>query len=243
MNEWSLLLFTLALQIAVGGVAALALIGRLGSGRVGYCELGFFCLIAMAGSVFSLTHLGDMFGAYRALLHVTTSWLSREAWLTGAFVGLTALCVFLTWRGKMKPFLLPLAAALGILLLLVSARVYAGSVMEKWTSVCPYADFFAASLLIGPFLVGCWRRDNPSDLRILRLLFGLGVVLFVLNVGFFGGGLREPIAAVRLVLTALGFIAGFRVLFSGVSLKGTAAAGALLLIVGEGIGRYMFFMV
>jgi anaerobic dimethyl sulfoxide reductase subunit C (anchor subunit) len=244
MNEWSLLLFTLALQAAVGGVVALALVDRLGSGRIGYPELGFFSAVAAAGAIFSLTHLGDMFGAYRALLHVSSSWLSREAWLVGAFVGLTALCAFLTWREKMPSFLLPLAALAGVLLVFASARVYAGTAMEKWTSVCPYADFFATALLVGPFLVGCWRRGDSSDLRILRTLFSLGAILFILNAGFFGGAGREPVAAARFVLTALGLVAGFRVLFADAPLRGMAVAGALFLIIlGEGLGRYMFFLV
>jgi anaerobic dimethyl sulfoxide reductase subunit C (anchor subunit) len=242
MNEWSLLLFTLALQIAVGGMVALALVDLLGSGRVGYPELGFFSAIAIAGSAFSLTHLGDMFGAYRALLHVSTSWLSRETLLAVIFVILTLLSAFLAWRGRPKAFLPPLAALAGILFVFASARVYAETALDKWTSICPYADFFAATLLIGPLLAGCRRRGDASDLRILRVLFSLGAILFVLNVGFFGG-LREPIAATRLILTAFGLIAGFRVLFAGASPRAVALAGALLLILGEGMGRYMFFLV
>ncbi|SBW00658.1 putative DMSO reductase anchor subunit [uncultured delta proteobacterium] len=241
MNEWSLLIFTLALQVAVGGVVALALVDRLGSGRAGSRELGLFAVIAVAGSVFSLTHLGDMAGAYRALLHVSSSWLSREALLVVAFASLTVLAALFARKGNMTAILLPLAAIAGILLVFVSARVYAGTVVPKWTSSCPYADFFAAALLTGPFLVGCWRHDDPSDLRILRVLFGLGAVLFILNAGFFGGGVREPIAVARFLLAALGLVAGFRVLFGGASLPGVAAAGVVLLVLGEGVGRYMFF--
>ncbi|MDR2503267.1 MAG: dimethyl sulfoxide reductase anchor subunit [Deltaproteobacteria bacterium] len=241
MNEWSLIIFTLALQIAAGGVAALALTERLGGGRAGYAALGLFAALGAAGLFFSLTHLGDMTGAYRALTHVSTSWLSREAWLALVFVGLTILCAFWARQGKTTACLLPLAALAGVLFVFASAAVYAESVMEKWTSICPYADFFAATLLTGPLLAACLRRDDGSGLCVLRALFSLGVILFVLNIGFFGSTPQAPLALVRLGLTALGLVAGLGALLAAAPARRAAVAGVVLLVLGEGAGRYMFF--
>ena len=77
MNHWPLLLFTLALQISTGGFLALALLAlRNEKDTAKECVCMAAC--AIFGTLCSLAHLGDMFGAYRALANVGSSWLSRE---------------------------------------------------------------------------------------------------------------------------------------------------------------------
>ncbi len=240
MNEWSLLLFTLALQIAAGGVIALALVDRLGSDAVSFAEIACFTGIALLGMAFSLTHLGDMAGAYRALYHPGTSWLSREVWLAGVFAGLALFCSYRARNGSGFGLPLTLAALAGLLLLYASSAVYAASAVAKWNTRCPYAEFFASALLLGPFLAARRRRGNSGDMRIVQTLFSLGVILLLVNAGFFGSAPRDALTAARFGLAGLGIVLAFRVLFT--EKGGTPAClAAVCLILGEGLGRYMFF--
>ena len=242
MHEWSLLLFTLFVQIAAGGITALALVQTFGSKDASLKEIGFFALIAGIGACFSLTHLGDMFGAYRALYNPASSWLSREAWVTGAFAGAVVLCAFLAWRGKSWSKLLMSTAILGLVAVYASSAVYASTVMEKWRASSPCVEFFASTFLIGPFIVAFSRRTQRRDLFLTGGLSALGLLLLILNLGMYGGTYDSAFAAVRFLAIGIGFVTA---IFTMLGPKHAAPVGVfatVCLVLGEGLGRYLFFM-
>jgi anaerobic dimethyl sulfoxide reductase subunit C (anchor subunit)/Tat-targeted selenate reductase subunit YnfH len=241
MHEWSLFLFTLSLHIAAGGVISLALVDRFGSKPASFFEMSLFCALALAGSSFSLIHLGDMSGAYRAFFHPDASWLSREAWSIGIFTGIAAICAFQLWRGVQYRTALAGAACCGLLAIFASAAVYASTVMVKWQMMNPYMEFSGASLLLGPSLVAVMRSGNDKDLRVLGMLFSCGVVLFVLNTGISGNFAGGTLNMARLILAGGGIAAVFFALAS-TDRRGIAMLAAFFLLAGEGLGRYAFFL-
>jgi DMSO reductase anchor subunit len=242
MYEWSLLLFTLALHIAVGGMVSLALVDRFGSVKAAFAEVVPFCAVAVLGSFFSLSHLGDMPGAYRALFNPGSSWLSKEAWSAAAFIGTTCFCTLQLWRKARYRYLLIIAACFGLFAVFASSAVYADTVMEKWKQTSPFMEFYGTAFLLGPVLVSVLRTNNKRDMYILSLLFACGVILFILNAGTSGGAAGGPLNIARFALAAVGIAAVFFSL-GAEGRKNVAVPAVLFLTLGEGIGRYIFFMV
>ncbi|MDR2055214.1 MAG: dimethyl sulfoxide reductase anchor subunit [Desulfovibrio sp.] len=241
MHEWSLFLFTLALHISAGGILSLTLVDRFGTSGARLSEASFFCVLAVTGSIFSFAHLGDIPGAYRALFNPGSSWLSREAWLVGIFVCTTALCAFQIWRKAHYRLFLSAAACFGILATFASSSVYAGAVTQKWQSANPVMEFYGAAFLLGPVLVAITRSGNGKDLNILSAVFGCGVILFVLNVGLSGGLHSGALIIARFLLVAIGIVVSHHALASAKSNK-LAMLATFFLVLGEGLGRYVFFM-
>lgn len=242
MHEWSLLLFTLSLQIAAGGFTALAVVQYLGREKAFFKEIALFAAIGAVGACFSLTHLGDMFGAYRALYNLGTSWLSREVWLAGAFAGAAALGAFSAWRGNIRSGLLAAVTLLGLAAVYASSAVYASTIMDKWAAGNPYLEFFASTLLIGPVIVALPRLGSSRDLMLIGAVIALGTILLLLNAGMNGGGNIPSITMPRFLVVSLGIAAAAFTMSAHKSQTLLGVFAVTCLVLGEGLGRYLFFM-
>lgn len=110
-GEWTLLLFTTVLGVLAAWV---------GAAQLGGPPLRPWAFLASGALVMGLStaHLGRPARAWRALLHLRTSWLSREVAAVSAFLGLGAL------SGFAVPALGPLAALAGFLALFAIDRLY-----------------------------------------------------------------------------------------------------------------------
>jgi Fe-S-cluster-containing dehydrogenase component/DMSO reductase anchor subunit len=106
-SEWSLVLFTVALPALVAWLGAgLAFPGRAPA-------LSAFAAIGGLALVLSTAHLGRPLRAWRAILNWRTSWLSREALLAGAFVGLGVVALAAPQLSALAPALASAAALAG----------------------------------------------------------------------------------------------------------------------------------
>lgn len=124
-------------QLAVGTFAATQLVG-LGSGAAIALGLG---LIAIGASLF---HLGRPHLAFRAVLGLRRSWLSREIVAFGGFAGLAALAAIApsTWIGGA-------AVAAGALGVLCSTMVYAATQRATWRIDVTAATFALTTAILG----------------------------------------------------------------------------------------------
>jgi hypothetical protein len=136
-GEWTLVVFTTVLAVATARVAAGAPFAR-----------PWLLLGALGGSMaLSAAHLGRPSRAWRALLNLRRSWLSRELALASLFLGLAgAACLGLmpAWP----------AAAAGFAALFAVDRVYQVAV-----KVPPFNFHSAHALFNGLYLagiLGCW---------------------------------------------------------------------------------------
>lgn len=99
----------------------------------------------------ALFHLGRPLFAFRAVLGLRTSWLSREIVAFGGFVAATAGCAaagFADLPG-IERALGPLAAALGLGAVGCSVMVYAATRRPCWTAPRTAAAFFGSALVSG----------------------------------------------------------------------------------------------
>ncbi len=153
----------------------------------------FFGLLALASSTL---HLGRPRYAYRAIVGIGHSWLSREIVCFGAF----ALCAVLyaatavvggTWHASFEFASRPLAwcvAGFGIAGVFCSAMIYIVTRRDSWSAVQTGVRFALTTALLGvaavwlSLLLTAWLRLSTDAAELLRLAGPLGAqVVLVLS--------------------------------------------------------------
>ncbi len=234
-NEWALVIFTVIMQMAVGAFCVLGGVHFFAARRNGIDEadkLSDRALLAIGPvAVFALIvtffHLGNPINAPRAILHIGTSWLSREILLSLLFSGLGAVFAFLQWRKLGTPAvrnaLALIVAAIGLVLVYAMAMVYQLPTIPAWDSPATTVTFFITTFLLGALAMGAafvanfwFVRRNAMDpvnvqysmlatsLRWIALiaifLLGLQFVVIPLYLSLLGaGGSAAATATVNLL--------------------------------------------
>lgn len=158
-NHAPLVWFLTLSQLAFG-VATLCLFATL----TGWLDLyGSATKVAMlAASVAgfgalgaSTMHLGQPLRAWRVILGVGHSWLSREVVAIGAFVHVLALATAALWLplpdvfARFTPHLLALTVVLGCLGVFTSAMLYIDTKKDLWISRRTFPRFILSSIVLG----------------------------------------------------------------------------------------------
>ncbi|MEX6366643.1 dimethyl sulfoxide reductase anchor subunit family protein [Providencia huaxiensis] len=241
MHEFPLVIFTLFMQASVGClvVALICYFRVLGGGNdiqnVQFIKrpvLASFVLgcIGLLGSLF---HMGNPLHMFYTMLHVSTSWMSREVWATAIYMGLLFFSVaLLLLKQKVNAALLVLSAIAGLMYMYAMSALYANTLFNLWNGLFTYASFFGAVLLVGGvvaalLLVGSLRRSAKEEQvqRVVKITLGLGIMgilLMLLGALSLLGNIGEPIylgmtqrempegllslSLVRVVLIALGIL-------------------------------------
>lgn len=218
MGEWVLVIFTVALQAAVG----LLFWTAVTKARQKEFELKSPVVVAVVltavAMVASLGHLGTPLRAFNALFNFGSSWLSREIVLTAAFLAVSAGAWYLERRGAdegTKKASYWLAAVVGVCAIISMAMVYIRTVIPAWGTWYTMVDFFLTSFILGGSLLLVLARANKETLTAVA-------------------GITDGIMALVLLYAALTipYLAG---LSSG---NGAAAASAALLA-----GRFRVLLV
>ncbi len=184
-GEWTLLLFT----TVISGLAA-----WMGASLLGGPPVHRWAFLLLGALVLGLStaHLGRPERAWRALLHLRTSWLSREVAAVSLFLGLGALATFV------EPALGLSAALVGFLALFAIDRLYRVALRTG-----PWNLHSAHVLFNGLFLLGLLAGIWP-----LALVLGLIKALLYLHrkqhFADLGRPVRPGISALRLGLGFLG---------------------------------------
>jgi anaerobic dimethyl sulfoxide reductase subunit C (anchor subunit) len=178
-SEWSLVAFTLALQLSCGLVLAAAVSDweRAASGPLWMRPLGIAVFpVAAAGLLCSLLHLGRPSGAGRSLLNLKQSRLSQEVLLTLLFLMLS-FAYSILWlmdsaglrRGGGIATALCAVAAVA-----ASAALYWSPAMPLWNSGWVLASFAGSTVLLGGF-AAMSAASSAGDSGMVR--FSLAAVL------------------------------------------------------------------
>jgi Fe-S-cluster-containing dehydrogenase component/DMSO reductase anchor subunit len=209
-SEWTLAVFTTVMP---------ALVAWLGSGLVRPegtpAALPFLALAALALAVSTL-HLGRPLRAWRALLNLRSSWLSREAALSAPFVGLGAASLFapsaaLGWS----------AFAAGLALVVSIDAVYR-AIPRAETSV----------------------RHSADTVLTVLLLVGIGTA--TLLVAWTAAAVKALLFAARWLRGPMGLpapLAGLRIVVLATAVSGPLDWGAAfaLAVAGEALDRCAFY--
>ena len=231
----------------------------------GAAAVGAVALIA------SLAHLGRPGAAFKALRNLRTSWLSREVALLSAFAALSiayAVVLAAGWPagGSAVPTFLGLAAAAsGLAGVYASGRLYLLPARPVWNSGRTLVAFFATAVSVGPLFTLLLLGGEAHPGRIALLLgasasgtlaqLGVHVRLRITlrqredrpHLGT-ASLLRERFAATvaaRLACAAAGLLLmafATAVPLADPAWTGRVAMAAIVLGVGELLGRYLFYV-
>ena len=184
-SEWSLAAFTM--------IAAILLAAFAGAAR-GALALhpAAFAGVAAAGMLLSAAHLGRKERAWRAVLNLRTSWLSREVAAFSLFAGVGTLFL---WLWPDSGWLGATATAVGALALLSADRVYAFALRAD--GGLPHS---ASVLLTGVLLAAVFA----GDALLAGVLATIVVLLYLERKRRF---VRKGLS-VRPVLTGVRLLAG-----------------------------------
>ncbi|MDW5498699.1 DmsC/YnfH family molybdoenzyme membrane anchor subunit [Pseudomonas lundensis] len=246
--ELPLVFFTVFCQWAVGTIVAITLL-ILAQPLWLSDEKRFNVLRKMAvailvvniiGSTLSLLHLGSPTGAYRAILGISHSWLSREVvafFLLNGVVFIWAAILFRFNRSRALIRGVSLLASLaGLVAILVSAQVYYQmSSHPLWHSPVTHLSFIATALLLGFTTLGLrisvFNATQDDKSRQLPTLLPTGILLAV------------ALMLVVILSYSAGFSAQGKMLASAIALFGSGLMGWLIfagLIVATGLATYLY---
>jgi anaerobic dimethyl sulfoxide reductase subunit B (iron-sulfur subunit) len=142
-HELPLVAFTLLSQMAAGMAASSLLIIPLP--RSALLTIG---LLLAVGVFISFLHLGKKRNAWRALIHLRKSWLSRELLMAGLFAGSWAVMAGGRWMLNISPNPWPMAI-LGLGLIYSMSMVYRLRAVPAWNTWRTPAAFFLSAFTLG----------------------------------------------------------------------------------------------
>jgi formate dehydrogenase iron-sulfur subunit len=217
-NHMPLVFMLVLTQLSVGAFAVEFLLRRLGPILAAWLGTSFnleparaaHAIIALGAGLLALgastLHLGRPQYAFRAVIGIRTSWLSREVLAFGAFAGTAALYAAYVWREALLRLLHlpPLPAALsapavanalggavvasGIAGVFCSVMLYVKTAREYWSLSRTGSRFFASAAL-------------------------LGMATTLVSLAAFGGGTAPARAAAAGVAKLLALVAGGKLLW------------------------------
>lgn len=159
MQEWPLLIFTVSMQTAIGGIAVLWIfynkIKKNGKDpfEVMKLPLLIIAVLSLIGLGGSFAHLGTPTNAFNTILGFSHSWMSREIVFTGMFIALTCATVGLALlQKKVNPALLLIAAIVGLIDVYCMAAIYSNTLVNGWNHVNTFLSFYCTTFALGAIL-------------------------------------------------------------------------------------------
>ncbi|BDQ35737.1 DMSO reductase subunit C [Pseudodesulfovibrio nedwellii] len=158
-NEWSLVIFTILVQTAIGMLLVSEVARVISPSSVSKSfswQLPTISLVTGASLLFSLGHLGTPMHSVYTILNAGSSWLSREILATGGFfVSVVALAVIRMKSPEAKATGVSVAASiLGLVTVFVMSRVYMLQTVPVWDSISTMLGFYGTMLILGSIAGG-----------------------------------------------------------------------------------------
>ena len=269
MGETSLLIFTLCLQAAIGTMVFITIGKQLYKDKVFKKAALIAAGLSIVGVIASLLHLGQPMSFMNSLSNLGSSWLSNEALLSGAFMGIAVLYALVLYfkpdSGSLDTALRWAGSVIGLVAVFSMAKVYTTTVVPVWQGMNTFVDFFATTIAVGAlvFIVASLKELENVDKRIYGFTVLAAVIIqaAVAVPHAIGLGLEGMAAqASASILNGLGVVIGLKwlLVLSGAALliwpssiksessaSGSAAtfiyAAFAFLVVGQIIGRYVFY--
>lgn len=208
MHEWALLIFTVCVQAAIGGMLMLAIfykkISQLGN-EISFKAMRLPLLViaglSIIGLAASFAHLGTPTNALNTMRGIAWSWMSREILVTGLFIGMACLTAGLTFvQKKVNPWLLLISTLIGLVDIYCMGMIYANSLVSGWGSINTFTSFYGTALVLGPVLTASFlvpylkATQNELAQNILKNAFYIslfGIAVQLVGVAVFGSSVPE----------------------------------------------------
>jgi anaerobic dimethyl sulfoxide reductase subunit C len=195
-SEWTLMLFTLLAQTAVGLFFALCLANNFTNWKNSLTNakevndkfMFLICAIMAAALIVSFFHLGNVKNAIYTLSNISNSWLSREIFFVLIFSTLTFSFALLNAKNLFAPQVRSIieitAVASGIILVFVMAKIYMLQNVPAWNSAFTPAAFYFSALIIGglTFLAVLIFVLQKQEVDFSEFFQMAGIIKFILGV-------------------------------------------------------------
>jgi anaerobic dimethyl sulfoxide reductase subunit B (iron-sulfur subunit) len=175
MKEWSLIIFTLLSQLAVGAFLVLSVLRSLLAQKAGMAVVELLSdtmllviePVTIVSILISLLHLGTPRNAYRAFRNVRSSWLSREILFATLFASAGAVFTVMQWfkidAFETRNIVAWVATLLGLALVYSMSRVYMLRTIPTWNSPATPLSFFTTSLMLGVLAISVALLNNYAS--------------------------------------------------------------------------------
>lgn len=212
MHELPLVIFTLFMQASVGClVITLLCYFRLFGSKDPRTAMKWVrapliasFLLGCAGLLGSLFHMGNPLHMFYTLMHVSSSWMSREVLATAIYMGLLFLSVaLLLLKQKVNGLLLLLSAAAGLVYMYAMSALYTDTLFTLWSGLFTFAGFAGTMLLTGGIVSALllvtalgYAREDELIRRVVKIALAAGVaglLLMLLGALSLLGNIGEPI--------------------------------------------------
>ncbi len=251
--ELSLVLFTVLSQISVG--LAIMMVLRqwhtaqgpdIPSIRTEWLMVGIVLALGLIASMF---HLGHPTGGPMAIKHLSNSWLSREVLafiVYGILVIIGLVSMFKARAGGLG--IVKITAAIGLIALAVSGMVYAPPSFPALNNGVPVLFYILTAFILGSAFSTYFAGEatHPLLARILLISLVVGLVVnLVLPSIWLSGGKAMQLTGAAYYGSSLYWVR--LVIEFGIGLAVVGVTGRipvwlpLILLIGEIIGRIMFF--
>ncbi|MDD4730568.1 MAG: dimethyl sulfoxide reductase anchor subunit [Desulfovibrio sp.] len=231
-SDWSLVLFTILMQTAVG-MLVISEVARFvapqGAPRKLAWQAPVACGISALGLLASLSHLGTPTHSFFTIFNVGSSWLSREILAVGGFFGATLLLVLLRRKNPANHFWALSGAAMfiGLVAVFIMSKVYMLETIPVWDTSGTALSFYGTMLLAGAVAGGLLLRfqtvSGPQaakpavpDGKILAVFCGAAVL-----------GLAFKFIGIPLDMAAMGIADSYGT--SGLDIVAVSGLGLLVL--------------
>ncbi|GJL36523.1 dimethyl sulfoxide reductase subunit H [Enterobacter hormaechei] len=268
-HEWPLVLFTVLGQCVAGGLIVTGM-GWMAAkddapGQRRITLSMFFLWVLMGiGFIASMMHLGSPMRALNSLNRVGASALSNEIAAGSLFFAAGGFWWLVTVLGKMPAALgkiwLIVSMVLGVVFIWAMSRVYQIDTVPTWHNGYTTAGFFLTMLLGGPLLAALLLRlahitfngATFASLSAVALLASLGLVILQ---GMSLAGIHSSVQQASMLVPAWGEMQVWRMVLLAAGLgcwicplimrkqprAVSLVAGIVLVVVGELIGRGLFY--
>jgi len=198
VKKWSLILFTILSQMAVGAFWILMASQWVFRSQYGDAKAEDLILvpllvveaIMLLSLLVSFAHLGSPMIAYRAISNFRSSWLSREISFALLFILSSGTLIYFLWARlgsvALRLVIAWLAALFGYMFIYSMSRLYMLRTVPVWNTLFTPLSFYLTTLILGGLAAGVLLVLNryPSSISFTddTLVILLPGVLFV-----FGG--------------------------------------------------------
>lgn len=251
--ELTLIIFTVLGQAAVGLTVMMALRQwRTSEGPAGPSlsnEWMIPGLVLLTALFVSLFHLGHPMGAPRAIVHLSTSWLSRETLAFLVFGALIIVAFFaLRKESASGRALMKLTALVGFAALFVSGMVYSPPSFPALNNGVPILFYLLTAFILGSafssYLAEESKQQLLANILLVSLIVGLVVNLLLPSIWLAGDKVMQMTGAAYYgsVLYWLRLAGEFGL---GIAILGATKKIPVwlpvVLLAGELLGRIMIF--
>lgn len=246
-----LIVMTVLTQLSVGAFTSIGILQAFSTQPHRTAAL-IALLVAMIALAASTLHLGRPIHAARALKMWRRSWLSREVLLFTLFAFAATAYSAVLWIGmRGAAWLGLLTVILGICGVSASARLYLAPGRPAWNSPLTVVEFWATTALLGACCASILTLGAASTRYAVLLAFGFALVTTGLKLARLARSrVHELHGSWQLLTTVLSTHLLLRIVLPcvGLALLPLAAtpwariATAVVMIGGEWMGRYLFFV-